>query len=237
MSKATIPALAIENLEFTWPGRDGFSISVEAFSVAPGERILLTAPSGAGKSTLIALISGILVAQRGSIAVGGIDLARLNPSQRDGLRAEQIGLIFQSFNLISYLTALDNILLPLSFAPDRLRRAGGWAAAEKTAGAMLEEIGLPFAEIARKKAANLSIGQQQRVAVLRALIGSPPLIIADEPTSALDSDRQQAFLAMLDDQLDRTGSALLMVSHDPGLTARFDRTVPLASFNRTGSMR
>ena len=212
-------------------------MSIEAFSVGQGERVLLTAPSGAGKSTLITLIAGILAPRQGSIVIGGTDLTRLGSSQRDGLRAENIGLIFQSFNLISYLTALDNILLPLSFAPGRLRRAGGWAQAEKAAKTMLEEIGLPFAETAYTKAANLSIGQQQRVAVLRALIGSPPLIVADEPTSALDSDRQQAFLEMLDGQLDRTGSALLMVSHDLGLTGRFDRTVPLVSFARTGSIR
>lgn len=237
MQETSAPAVAIRDLQFAWPGQIGFSVAIDAFSIAPGERVLLTAPSGAGKSTLIALIAGILVPQKGGIFLDQTDITSLSPSRRDGLRAERIGLIFQSFNLISYLTALDNILLPLSFAPGRLKRAGGWTAAEKTAGAMLEEIGLPFAEIAHKKAANLSIGQQQRVAVLRALIGSPPLIIADEPTSALDSDRQQAFLDMQDDQLDRTGSALLMVSHDPSLVARFDRTVPLAAFARTGSIQ
>ena len=220
-------------MHFAWRGRTGFALSVDAFTMDRGERLLLVAPSGTGKSTLISLIAGITRPQKGRVSVLGTDLTRLSQGRRDRFRAENIGLIFQSLNLVSYLTALENILLPLSFAPERLKRAGGTAGAKTRALRMLDAIGLPSSEVAGLRASQLSLGQQQRVAALRALIGAPDLIVADEPTSALDRDRQAAFLHMLQAQLDGTGSSLLMVSHDPTLPG-FDRVVALADFAQTG---
>lgn len=220
-------------MHFAWHGRSGFALSVETFTMARGERLLLVAPSGTGKSTLISLIAGITRPQKGRVSVLGTDLTRLSQGRRDRFRAENIGLIFQSLNLVSYLTALENILLPLSFAPERLKRAGGMSGAKTQTLQMLDAIGLPSSEVAGLRASQLSLGQQQRVAALRALIGAPDLIVADEPTSALDRDRQAAFLHMLQTQLDGTGSSLLMVSHDPNLPG-FDRVVALADFAQTG---
>jgi putative ABC transport system ATP-binding protein len=159
----------------------------------------------------------------------------MRPAQRDRFRADNIGLIFQSLNLIPYLTAMENIVLPLRFAPGRLKAAGGWSAARRTAEAMLADIGLPLDQHGQLPSARLSVGQQQRVAVLRA-IGAPGLIIADEPTSALDADRRAAFLEMLGTQLQRTGAALLMVSHDREIGRHFDRTVALETIVRTERM-
>lgn len=221
------PAVVVKNVQFAWQ-RDGFAMRVDDFAVAEGERILITAPSGAGKSTLISLIAGIARPQSGSIRIAGTDIVTLQQARRDSFRAERIGLIFQNFNLIPYLTALENVVLPLAFAPARLRRAGGHAAARALAESMLEQIGLPVRQFGTRRASQLSIGQQQRVAALRAMIGAPDLIIADEPTSALDLGRQAAFLDMLHGQLTGSKASLIMVSHDPTLRG-FDRVVPLDS--------
>lgn len=228
----TQPALALSDVSFSW-ARTGFSLHVEAFTLEQGERILLTAPSGAGKSTLIGLIAGILAPSTGSIAIAGVDIAALGAAARDSFRANNIGLIFQSFNLLPYLSTLDNVLLPLAFAPDRRRRLGGKAEARAAAEQLLAGIGLPPATYGALKAGQLSMGQQQRVAVLRALIGAPGLIVADEPTSALDAEHRAAFLAMLQAQVSQAGSSLIMVSHDLALAPLFDRTVTLASIART----
>jgi putative ABC transport system ATP-binding protein len=230
---AQSPAISLSGMQFAWQGRTGFALAVDTFTMVRGERLLLVAPSGTGKSTLIGLIAGITRPQKGSVCVLGTDLTRLSQWRRDRFRAEHIGLIFQSLNLVSYLTALENILLPLSFAPARLKRAGGVEGARTQALQMLDAIGLPSAEVAGLRASQLSLGQQQRVAALRALIGAPDLIVADEPTSALDRDRQAAFLQMLQAQLEGTGSSLLMVSHDPSLLG-FDRVIALADFARAG---
>lgn len=236
MAANTTPALSISDLSFRWQRNGGFALEADRFDIKRGERVLMTAPSGAGKTTLISLMAGIMRPDNGSIRIGDHDLVAMRPAQRDRFRADNIGLIFQSLNLIPYLTALENIVLPLRFAPARLKTAGGWAEARKSAEAMLAEIGLPVEQHGQLPASRLSVGQQQRVAVLRAMIGAPGLIIADEPTSALDADRRAAFLEMLGSQLQRTGAALLMVSHDHEIARHFDRTVPLETIVRTERM-
>jgi len=217
------PAIALTDVVFAWPGRGGFSLHCPTFEMAPGESVLLLGASGSGKSTLLSLICGIVAADRGRVSVDGTDLGTLGAGARDRFRAERIGVIFQQFNLLPYARVADNILLPLQFAPARRARAGD-AAGE--AARLCAALGLP-GDVLAMQAGRLSVGQQQRVAVARALIGAPPVIVADEPTSALDAATQDAFLALLFDQAGAAGSSLLMVSHDERLGARFDRVIRL----------
>ena len=190
-------------------------------SLAAGETMLLLGESGSGKSTLLSLICGTIAPQTGRIRVAGTDLTALSGAERDRFRAEQIGVIFQQFNLLPFGSVADNICLPLRFAPERRRRAGN---ASIEVATLLAALNLPLG-IRTARARNLSVGQQQRVAVARALIGQPPLIIADEPTSALDADTQAAFLDLLFAQIEANGQSLLMVSHDSRLKDRFDSAV------------
>ncbi len=224
------PALALRDVAFRWGGGGTFGMSVDAFTLARGERMLLLGASGSGKSTLLSLICGIVAPRAGQIAVGGTDIARLSSPARDRFRAERFGIIFQQFNLLPYMTPLDNVLLPLRFAPERRRRVGQARAAGLSLGG---ELGLCADTMTRTVAAALSVGQQQRVAVARALIGMPSMIVADEPTSALDAGSQAAFLDLLFAQCDAAGSTLLMVSHDERLAPRFDRTVSIGDVART----
>ncbi|MFD2249417.1 putative ABC transport system ATP-binding protein [Pseudochelatococcus lubricantis] len=224
--------LVLEDVRFRWPGRASFSLNVPRFAVNGGETVLLLGESGSGKSTLLSLICGIVVAEAGSVRVCGTDLASLAPGARDRFRAEQIGVIFQQFNLLPYATVRDNILLPLRFAPGRRARAGD-AGAE--AARLCAALGLA-AELLTVPAGRLSVGQQQRVAVGRALIGRPLLIVADEPTSALDAGTQNAFLDLLFARCREGGTSLLMVSHDERLGARFDRVLDLSGIATTGRM-
>lgn len=238
-AKAPEPAPASAAAEFTgvsfrWPGADGFSLRVERFVLGRGERVLLLGPSGSGKSTLLSLLCGILLPQEGSVTVLATDLKRLSGPARDRYRADHIGIIFQMFNLLPYGSVLDNVLLPLRFAAARRARAGAADGGRTEAARLLERLGLQADLWQRRSAATLSVGQQQRVAVARALIGAPEIVIADEPTSALDRDRQIAFLDLLAAEVSRAGSSLLMVSHDEGLAPRFDRVVPLADLTSGG---
>ncbi len=217
--------LAIHGLRYCWPGAHGFELSVENFTVERGEAVLLVGSSGSGKSTLLSLVCGTILAQDGRVCVDDTDLAQLSARRRDRFRADRIGVIFQQFNLLPYASLLDNILLPLTFAGERRARV-----ADPTGEAtrLCREMGVPET-LLHQKAAHLSVGQQQRVAAARALIGAPGLILADEPTSALDADAQAGFLDLLFSQIGDTGSSLLLVSHDQRLAPRFDRTVSMAA--------
>ena len=214
--------LALKDVRFRWPGRTSFGVSVPDFAVAPGETVLVLGESGSGKSTLLSLICGTILADNGTIKVAGTDLSGLSCGQRDRFRAEQIGMIFQQFNLLPFGSVMDNILLPLRFAPSRRARVPD---AQTEARSLCAALGLP--DVLTAKASTLSVGQQQRVAVARAMIGRPPIIIADEPTSALDATSQSAFLDLLFDQVQAHGTTLVMVSHDPRLGERFDRVVAM----------
>jgi putative ABC transport system ATP-binding protein len=225
-------AIAMNAVAFSWQRRGGFALSVDELVIDAGERVLLAGPSGAGKSTLLSLLAGIVEPQAGSIAIAGTEITGMSAHRRDRFRAETIGLIFQSFNLIPYLSCLDNILLPLNFAPARMARAGGRSGALAEGRDLLGRIGLDPAVYASQPAGRLSVGQQQRVAVLRALIGGPALIIADEPTSALDRAHQEAFVGILTSEIERLGATLLMVSHDMSLAPLFDRTIALEDVAR-----
>ncbi len=223
----------MSGVRFAWPGRNAFSLVIEDFSIKRGERLFLVGPSGSGKSTFLSLLAGIATPQEGVIEVLETDIARLNGAARDRFRAEHYGIIFQMFNLLPYGSVLDNVVLPLSFSRTRRARAEAGGGVQAEAARLLETLGLEKAVIETASAATLSVGQQQRVAAARALIGSPELIIADEPTSSLDRNRQQAFLDLLFADIEAAGATLIMVSHDESLSSRFTRIVNLTDIAKT----
>ncbi len=230
----TTRLLEVEAVRYRWPGEAGFALEVPRLSLDRGERLLLIGPSGSGKSTLLALVAGIVAPLEGQIRVLGEDIARLGASARDRFRAEHMGVVFQMFNLLPYGSAVDNVLLPLSFAPKRRARVGSHLAQETEARRLLARLGLDASAIGRRRAADLSVGQQQRVAAARAMIGRPELMIADEPTSALDTETRDQFLDLVSGELAESDAGLLMVSHDAALAPRFDRVVRLADILRDG---
>ncbi|MCB1509333.1 MAG: ABC transporter ATP-binding protein [Hyphomicrobiaceae bacterium] len=209
------------------PGDGTFRLQVPSFQVEAGSKLLLTGPSGSGKTTLLNMLCGITIPQRGTVEILGTSLATLSAAARDRFRAEHIGVIFQMFNLLPYGSVLDNVILPLSFAPRRAARAASAGGVVREARRLLAALDLPE-RLLLAPAAQLSIGQQQRVAAARALIGTPEIVIADEPTSALDRVNQERFLDLLFAQVEASGTTLLMVSHDDGLARRFSRTVQLS---------
>ncbi len=225
-------ALEIDNLQFGYRN-DHTVIQIARIEVTVGTRVLLHGPSGCGKSTLLNLMAGTLQPWHGRIAVLGTEAAALPARQRDRWRGENLGFIFQQFNLLPFLSVLDNVLLPCRFAPARATRARAQAGSLNDAAmTLLEPLGLAGAGIWRRKAGELSVGQQQRVAAARALIGSPPVILADEPTSALDAASQLDFLDLLFEQCRRVGTTLVVVSHDLRLAERFDRCIDLPAHNQ-----
>jgi putative ABC transport system ATP-binding protein len=236
-----VPALALDQLRFRWPRAGVDTLDIAQLHIQRGERVLLRGDSGCGKSTLLSLAAGVLLPQAGRVRLLGQDWRALSAGRRDRLRADHIGYIFQQFNLLPYLSVLDNVLLPCRFSRLRAQRAGEtpgrgragspWQQAHTQAQALLAALALEPA-LWHKPAAELSVGQQQRVAAARALIGRPELVIADEPTSALDEARRDAFMALLVRECQAAGSALLFVSHDARLASFFERVIDLPALNR-----
>jgi putative ABC transport system ATP-binding protein len=224
------------DVRFEWPGPEQFGLSIGHFTLTRGSRTLLLGPSGSGKSTLLSLMCGIVIPQRGAIEILGTDITKLSGAKRDRFRAEHIGIIFQMFNLLPYGSVVDNVLLPLSFAPSRRKRARQKSTEAMEATRLLRGLGLSATQC-ESPAAALSVGQQQRVAVARALIGSPEIIVADEPTSALDKVHQQRFLNLLFEQVQNVGSTLIMVSHDETLGERFDQVLDLSQIVEHGAAK
>ncbi len=206
-------------------------INIYRFDVHAGERLFLRGASGSGKSTLLGLIAGILSPQAGRIEVLGEDLTAMGAAKRDAFRATRLGVIFQMFNLLPYLPVGRNITLPCRFSPERARNAADAGGADAEARRLLERLGLDPEEFWSKRSSALSVGQQQRVAAARALIGRPGLILADEPTSALDADSRDAFIDLLKEECAASGAALIFVSHDAGLADHFDRALDLSELN------
>jgi putative ABC transport system ATP-binding protein len=223
--------ISIENLQFSWP-KGPPVLQISEFQLARGERLLVQGPSGIGKTSLLSLISGIIRPQARSFNVLGKDLLLRSAAACDQLRGEQMGVIFQQFNLLPYLSVLQNVLLPTQLFPQREKRCIDQdASGEAQAMRLLDALGLP-ATIWHQPSHQLSVGQQQRVAAARALIGAPDLILADEPTSALDEDRQQEFMQLLMEQVRLTGAACIIVSHQRTLNQFFDRVIDLAVINQ-----
>lgn len=220
-------SLSIKDLKFSWSKNNNFSLSIPDWQVDSGEKVFLYGRSGEGKSTLLNLISGIQNNYSGHIKVLGQDMAKLKQRQKDAFRANNIGIIFQQFNLLPYLSAEQNILLAQRF------RSASPASESETLASICERLELSKSSL-QQKAQELSVGQQQRVAVARALYGSPSLIIADEPTSALDTQTREQFIQLLLDCAQ--SSTVIFVSHDMSLASHFDNKVGLAELQRHRSI-
>ncbi len=235
MSKRNNLVVELENVRFSWT-TNNLILDIGNLNIEQGEKVFIRGPSGSGKTTLLGLLGGVLIPDSGSVKVLGAKLEQIPPAQRDLHRAEHTGFIFQMFNLIPYLTVIENITLPLSFAKGRQNKVvqTGLSPTQE-ASRLLQALGLRDPKLLSRPVTELSIGQQQRVAAARALIGSPELLIADEPTSALDTDTREAFIKLLFSECESSGSTLMFVSHDQSLEALFDRTIILPEINRASS--
>ena len=228
---AGAPAVELSALRFAYrTGKD--VLSIDSLVIERGETVFLHGPSGSGKTTLLGILAGVLQASSGHVKVLGADFATLSSGARDAFRARHLGYVFQMFNLIPYLSVRENILLPIRLDAHRRAKLGSVT----FDAAVLDIAGqLDIRELLDAPVAELSVGQQQRVAAARALIGSPEVIIADEPTSALDTDRREQFLALLFASCKVAGATLVFVSHDHTLMPLFSRTVELTEINRAAT--
>jgi len=227
-------AIQINALQFRWRRNLPEVLNIREMNVTCGERIFIHGPSGSGKSTLLSLLAGVNLPTAGEVQVLGRSLGTLSGPQRDHFRSNHIGFIFQLFNLIPYLSVLENVTLPCRFS--RLRKnkvLNSNATLEDEALRLLKHLDMANEELIHRPITELSVGQQQRVATARALIGAPEIIIADEPTSALDSDMRQAFLQLLFQECEATRSTLLFVSHDRQLEPLFEHQIALDEINQS----
>lgn len=212
------------DLNFRRP--DGFELSLPEFAISAGEAVAILGPSGSGKSTLLDLIGGVLRPSAGRLEVFDHDAGKLSLRAFDRLRGDNIGLIFQEHNLLPFATVRQNVVLGVQFSKVRRQRISHTSLTSEITR-LLEAMDLQTDGILQRPASSLSVGQRQRVAAARAMLGNPPLIIADEPTSALDEGNQKRFMQLLQDARRASGSALLFVTHDPRLVEDFDRLIEL----------
>jgi putative ABC transport system ATP-binding protein len=215
-------AVAMNDVQFSWEKGGEPDLTVTDLRIPIGERLFIGGPSGCGKSTLLGLLAGVTTPQTGTVSIMGKDLSTLGSAQRDQFRADHLGYLFQMFNLIPYLSVLENTTLPLRFSPNRRARVGDPTA---EASRLLNHLGM--ADFLDRPVTKLSVGQQQRVAAARALIGAPEIVLADEPTSALDAGHSEGFIELLFEECARAKSTLIFVSHDTSLAPLFHRTVDL----------
>ncbi len=220
-------AIQMRDVKFTYSGSTKPTLVIANLQVQKGERVFIYGPSGAGKTTLLELLSGVLVPQQGDISLVGVKVSGLKPVDRDHFRAEKMGFVFQNFNLLPYLNVRENIELPLKLrglSHEQMRGAQG----------VLKHFAdrLGILEILEKSVTQISVGQQQRVAVARALLGRPQILLADEPTSSLDYDNREKFLQLLFELSKELGTTVLFVSHDRNLEPLFDRSISLGQLNQ-----
>lgn len=215
-------ALSIRALKFRYPDADapGWTVDVGQLDLARGEQVLLTAPSGLGKSTLLHLVAGLLEPDEGEVSIAGTRLHGLHGAARDRFRGSHVGMIFQTFNLLSGFSALENVMAALMFLPIPAREH------RARAEALLRRLGIERIDADPDR---LSVGQQQRVAVARAVACDPVLVLADEPTASLDPENAAAAIELIRAACRDKNAALLCVSHDPAIAGHFERRVPLGS--------
>ncbi|WP_313435940.1 ATP-binding cassette domain-containing protein [Stenotrophomonas sp.] len=224
------PVIALDEVRFGYGDR--CVLDIPQLRIDAGSSVLLRGASGSGKSTLLGLLAGVLSPEQGRVDVAGTALHTVKPAARDRFRADQLGVIFQQFNLLPFLSVRDNVALGLRFSPLRSARAG--RPVDNEIRRLLQALQLDPALMPRR-AGTLSVGQQQRVAAARALIGGPAVLLADEPTSALDRQAATAFLQLMAAQCAAAGTTAVVVSHDESLQPLFDRVVHLQDINHAGA--
>ena len=218
-------AIKISNLQYVWPESDTPIIDIPALQIELGGSVFLQGASGSGKSTLLSLLAGTLKASSGTLQILGTDLTSLSSRRRDRFRAEHIGIVFQQFNLIPFLTVEGNLKLASRFVNQSV------SGTEVRAKQLLESLRLDSAILGRR-ADRLSVGQQQRVAIARAFINQPEILLADEPTSALDTEARDLFMQLLMSVREATGCTLIFASHDSSLASFFETKIVLKEINR-----
>lgn len=215
--------IEINGIEFTYP-RGDFRLRVDRFHVAAGEKIAVTGPSGSGKTTLLNLVAGIVTPLRGAVRVAGEQVSALRDAERRAFRIRRIGFVFQDFELVEYLSVLDNILHPYRIS-GALKITGD---VRQRARALAERLGI--GDKLARGVTDLSQGERQRVAICRAVLSRPKLILADEATGNLDPENKLKILALLFEEARQVGATVLAVTHDHALLPRFDRVVDFADF-------
>ncbi|WP_370262345.1 ABC transporter ATP-binding protein [Limnobacter sp.] len=224
------PVLQMQGVEFAYPNAP-FGLRIPQFELGPAQGVFVQGESGSGKSTLLNLMAGVLRAQAGCVTLMGHALHDMGERACDAVRVNHVGFVFQQFNLLNYLSVLDNVALPCRFSAIRRQRAlADHSSIHAAALALLAELGMK--DHVQRPVQQLSVGQQQRVALARALMGRPSLLIADEPTSALDAGHQAKFVDLLLERAQQQGTAVVMVSHNPALAARFERHCNMADWQR-----
>ncbi|AMV17550.1 ABC transporter ATP-binding protein [Planctomyces sp. SH-PL14] len=221
-------SLLLENVRKTYRQPDGTRLNIlgiRRFELQQGEQVALVGGSGGGKTTLLNVISGVTQADSGVVRVDGTDIARLPEAVRDRFRAEKIGIVFQTFHLLPAFTAYENVLLGMSFSGKANR---------DYARSLLERVGLGHR--LHHRPGQLSVGEQQRVAVARALANRPRLMLADEPTASVDTANQSTILGLLRDACREGNVSLLLVTHSPEVASQFSRVDRLADFNQPGDL-
>ncbi len=218
-------SVEIQNLQYAYTHSEQKELlNIEHWQIKEGEQVFLYGPSGSGKSTLLNLLGGILLPRQGHIYLLNQLINQMNGRKRDQFRAQHIGMVFQQFNLIPYLNILDNILLAKHFS--QKKNLDSNYLDELLASLKLEK------DLLLRRADFLSIGQQQRVAIVRALINQPKILIVDEPTSALDSDMRDNFMSLLLKVIEQHKTTLIFVSHDKALQSYFSKVVDLCQLNQ-----
>jgi putative ABC transport system ATP-binding protein len=230
-------AVKISDLRFRWRKDLPEVLHIPQLEVVPGEHVFIQGASGSGKSTLLSLLAGVNLPTQGEVKVLGETISKLTGSRRDHFRSDHIGFVFQLFNLIPYLSVLENVTLPCRFSNKRKQNAtkSGYSL-DQEARRLLAHLDMADDTLIHRPVTELSVGQQQRVATARALIGAPEIVIADEPTSALDSDMRQTFIQLLFQECEKTASTLLFVSHDHQLESMFERHIAMNEINQAGGV-
>lgn len=218
-------SLRLKDVRKSFTEQDGSRLpilGISEFNLGSAEQVALVGDSGGGKTTLLNVISGITAPDSGEIVIDGTNIAKLSEPARDRFRALKIGFVFQTFNLLAAFTALENVLLGMSFSGQKSDR--------KRAAGLLERVGL--AHRLSHKPATLSVGEQQRVAVARALANRPALLLADEPTASVDALNQQKVLELIRETCQEQKCSLLLVTHSTEVAGQFGRVARLKDFNQ-----
>lgn len=214
------------NLQFRFDENNVFAFADH--TIARGERVLIQGESGSGKTTLLSLLTGVLTPSAGNIRIQDTDITQLSSGKRDHFRKHNMGYVFQQFNLLEYLTLEENVALPLSLSQQRANfERQTHATHTDAARAWLSKLSLNDSSLFQKPARDVSFGQKQRVAVARACIGNPPIILADEPTSSLDASNKKQLMDVLTQHCQAHNTTLVMVSHETDIQSYFDRSIAM----------